>query len=161
VTPRIAKLAPDQYDRTRWGPGPWDDEPDIVEWLHPATRLPCLAARGTVGSWCGYVAIPEGHPDHGIDYGQLDEHYDIHGGLTWSSDSMPHAADSEGRWWWIGFDCIHSRDIAPELEATNRMFSSFSTEPYDDVLGPRSYKTLGYVEAEVSQLAHQVAARVA
>jgi hypothetical protein len=160
---RIALWVPDQYDRTNWGPGPWDDEPDIVQWLDPATRLPCYAARGSVGSWCGYVAIPEGHPDYGVEYDQLDQHYEVHGGLTWSSDDMPHAAEAEGNWWWIGFDCIHWQDIAPVLEATHRELFQRSGNPlWDDSrldsLRP-TYKTLGYVEAEVTQLAQQVAER--
>lgn len=54
-------------DRTGWPSGPWDDEPDRVEWRDEATGLPCLALRNDMfGSWCGYVAVPPGHPVHGL-----------------------------------------------------------------------------------------------
>ena len=51
-------------DRSDWLPGPWDDEPDRVEWRDEATGLPCLLRRGSpfIGVWCGYVALPPDHP---------------------------------------------------------------------------------------------------
>jgi hypothetical protein len=46
-----------------WGAGPWCDEPDRVEF--DAHGLPCLMQRIPMGTWCGYVAVPPGHPLHG------------------------------------------------------------------------------------------------
>jgi hypothetical protein len=41
-------------DKSAWGPGPWTDEPDKVQWTDTATGLPCLAKRNPRGGhWCG------------------------------------------------------------------------------------------------------------
>lgn len=49
-------------ERADWGPGPWQSEPDKVQWYDRVARLPCLAVRAwTTGSWCGYVGLPPGH----------------------------------------------------------------------------------------------------
>ena len=50
--------------------------------------------------FCGYVALPKGHPMHGQDYDNLS--VDCHGGLTYSN--------LEGNDWVIGFDCNHTYD---------------------------------------------------
>jgi hypothetical protein len=46
-------------DKRKWGPGPWMDEPDKIQYPDPETGLPCLAVRGPLGSWCGYVGKRE------------------------------------------------------------------------------------------------------
>ncbi len=48
-------------DKSEWGPGPWQDEPDKAQWLDAGSRLPCLIVRGPVGALCGYVGLPPGH----------------------------------------------------------------------------------------------------
>jgi hypothetical protein len=40
-------------DKSWWPRGPWDDEPDKVQWPDEATGLPCMVKRGPVGSFCG------------------------------------------------------------------------------------------------------------
>ena len=58
---------PTPIDKATWGDGPWQTEPDRVEWTHAG--LPCLALRNkTFGGWCGYAAVPPGHPLHGVGY---------------------------------------------------------------------------------------------
>jgi hypothetical protein len=37
-------------DRTGWPPGPWDDEPDRIEWIDEATGQPCLMRRNGFGA---------------------------------------------------------------------------------------------------------------
>jgi hypothetical protein len=59
-------------DKSTWDAGAWMDEPDKVEWRDEATGLPCLAVRGPMGAWCGYVGVPPDHPDHGSDYDGVD-----------------------------------------------------------------------------------------
>ena len=64
-------MTTEQIDRTPvnrdgWGPGPWDGEPDRVEFKHAG--LPCLLLRGPSGAWCGYAAVAPGHALHGVDY---------------------------------------------------------------------------------------------
>ncbi len=67
-------------DRSKWGSGEWDDEPDRVE-FKTKTGLPALIARGYGGVLCGYVAVPPGHAAHGKPFGDLD--VSVHGGLTY------------------------------------------------------------------------------
>lgn len=100
-------------DRSSWGPGPWDGEPDKVSWTDPATGRPCLAVRNPVGAWCGYVAVDPGHPLHGQDYDVPD--VVVHGGLTYAAYCREGATEAEGIChvprpgqphdvWWFGFD---------------------------------------------------------
>lgn len=51
----------------KWGAGPWLEEPDHVEFEHEG--VPCIIHRGPLGAWCGYAAVPPGHPWHGKEYG--------------------------------------------------------------------------------------------
>jgi hypothetical protein len=56
-------------DKASWGPGPWQDEPDKMQWPDPATGSPCLLVRSqTTGAWCGYVGVMPGHPAYGLHY---------------------------------------------------------------------------------------------
>jgi hypothetical protein len=73
-----------KIDRKDWGIGPWNNEPDKMQWQDAATGLACLAVRNDMGVWCGYVGIPEGHPWYGKGYEDLGD-VDVHGGLTYGS----------------------------------------------------------------------------
>lgn len=46
-----------QVDRSRWRPGPWDEEPDLAHWITAAGPA-ALAFRvvPAAGFWCGFVA---------------------------------------------------------------------------------------------------------
>lgn len=102
-------------DKSAWGDGPWQDEPDKAQWTDEATGLPCLLVRVPhSGHLCGYVGVPPGHPWHGKDYnacttrgvvemseeGFFDvpsgQYVDVHGGLTFADKCQPHP-DGEGR----------------------------------------------------------------
>jgi len=138
-------------DKATWGPGAWQDEPDRVEWRHAG--LPCLATRSLVGgNWCGYVAVPPGHPLHGTHYDGPD--VDVHGGLTYSgrcSGHICHVAQpgEPDDVWWFGFDCGHFLDVLPAMDARSRQYGLGTTRG--------TYKTLDYVQAETNQLAEQLA----
>ncbi len=75
----------DLMERKHWrDEGPWESEPDRAQWVTKA-GFHGLALRGPMGSWCGYVAVPAGHPWHGKDY--QDEalaDVEVHGGLTFA-----------------------------------------------------------------------------
>lgn len=110
-------------------PGPWVDEPDRVEWRHRG--LPCLITRQPEqGHLCGYVAVPPGHPWHGVHYRELSEVY-VHGGLTYADPCfenvchVPQQGEPDNVWW-FGFDCAHYGDLPPyqlahHLEAARRL----------------------------------------
>ena len=148
-----------------WPSGPWDDEPDKIQFEEPETGLPAIARRNQQGAWCGYVAVSEGHPWYGADY-WADEHLDkdiveivdVHGGVTYAGatqgkDSVlpnvqqlslsPSDEKCEGLWW-FGFDCAHYGDTSPAYDW------SFG--------GEYTYRTLDFVKAEITKLARQVAA---
>lgn len=63
-------------------PDPWDNEPDKVQWIDPATDLDCLAVRNPIGAWCGYVGVPNDHPYYGQPYDDIP--VSVHGGLTFA-----------------------------------------------------------------------------
>jgi hypothetical protein len=152
-------------DRTGWEAGPWDAEPDKVQWQDKVTGLPCLAVRNeTMGHWCGYVGISEGHPCFGKKYddyalGQLG----CHGGVTFSGfcqeDNKEHgvchvpASGEPERVWWLGFDCCHAFDFAPGLVATIKKVGG---KPWPD----NRYRDLWYVKRQCADLAKQLKATV-
>ena len=105
-------------DRAGWPPGPWDNEPDKVQWTDAATGLPCLIVRNDTGGLCGYVGVAEEHPYFGVDKNDLD--LGVHGGLTYSGLCQGHichvpAPGASDRVWWLGFDCAHWSDTVPGM----------------------------------------------
>lgn len=137
--------------------GPWDAEPDRVEWKS-ATGLDCLMVRHKSSlHWCGYVGVPKNHPDHGRFYDDVD--VDVHGGLTYADrcrGDVCHDADDGGSVWWLGFDCAHAWDLIPfhlafKYEIPN---SAGLFEAKDD-----TYRNVGYVKSEVENLALQLKKR--
>lgn len=89
-------------DKSDWGPGPWQDEPDKVAWVDPDTGLDCMAKRHErLGHWCGYVGVGPDHPwfrvgfgecadpEHGEECQLYCEHspaarVEAHGGITYA-----------------------------------------------------------------------------
>ena len=148
-------------DKSDWGDGPWQSEPDRAEWRDPQTRLPCLAIRNEFGgNWCGYVAVPPEHPAHGIDYDNVD--VDVHGGLTYANHCsgqichVPEPGEPDDVWW-LGFDCAHSQDIRPgglAWEAKHGL-------PGLSFGGYERYRDLHYVKRECARLAAQLKAQAA
>lgn len=163
-------------DKTTWGPGPWQDEPDRVEWYDG--DLACLALRHPgAGHWCGYVAVPPGHPWHGkseycpapdCDWESCPHRIDVHvhGGITFARGCAPKTEGVEPRTqvchvprpgepddvWWLGFDFHHSNDLAPAMAARERDLGFGE--------GWRTaYRDIGYVRAQCASVAEQ--ARVA
>jgi hypothetical protein len=137
--------------------GPWADEPDKAQWIDSATGLDCLIVRsGSSGALCGYVGVPPEHPWHGLYFDAVD--VQVHGGLTFADRCEEWAEDGRGVChvpepgrpadvWWFGFDCAHAFDLAPAYE--HRSPPVFGR---DDV-----YRDFAYVQAEVTQLAAQIA----
>lgn len=141
-------------DRSEWKQGPWDNEPDKIQWPDEATGLPCLIVRNDfVGALCGYVGVPQDHPAFGKQYDTLDVH--VHGGLTFANSCahgdeaenichVPGAGESDNVWW-FGFDCAHLYDAVPSA----RMPSFADHDIYRDV---------AYVTAQCEVLAAQLKA---
>lgn len=157
-------------DKATWAPGPWQDEPDKVQFTDPATGLPCLIVRNPQGALCGYVGVPPAHPWYGAPYGYQDgcpdEHVEVHGGLTFSGacqrddpeHGICHLPDpgEPDEVWWFGWDAAHAFDIAPGLEAWERAFLPPRLQQRSRLPG-EAYRDLAFVRAECTRLAAQLA----
>jgi len=133
------------YDKSTWPPGPWIDEPDRIAWRDEETDLNVIVKRQPTKAWCGYVAIPKGHPmREGLNLDDIE----VHGGITYGAEcdgdpanGVCHvAANGDDDVLWVGFDCAHYGDLVPGL--------------IDD----GEYRTVDYVVAETLSLARQVRA---
>lgn len=160
-------------DRSRWSPGPWDSEPDKIQWQDEATGLPCMVRRSPhMGFWCGYVGVPEGHPAFGQGYDDVT--VEVHGGLTFAEKCskgdeatsichVPGVGESDNVWW-LGFDCGHAGDLYPSRHPDFIADSYMKLgEMFDAMSGSgdesEGYRDLAYVRAEVTKLAAQLAAQ--
>jgi len=154
-------------DRASWPPGEWDSEPDLVEWRDKRTGYPCLVVRGPLGALCGYVGVPPEHPLHGKPYNDVDSQVNAHGGLTFASGCeeggnichVPLPGEPSDVWW-FGFDCAHSGDVSPGLLEVTRKVREAHPEfaELEDAGGMwrETYKTLAYVQGEVTALAAEL-----
>lgn len=98
--------APETRDRTGWARGPWDDEPDALDWTRG--QIICAIRRSKTGVLCGYIAVPPSHPWHGKHpIGHDDVRDEV--GFPWWEPTAEHP----GGWWALGFDCGHLHDIVP------------------------------------------------
>lgn len=159
-------------DKSAWGPGAWQDEPDKMQWQDEATGLPCLLVRHpTLGQICGYVGVAPGHPAHAKPYDDdVLCRVDVHGGLTFSGACstpeneahgichVPEPGEPEDVHW-LGFDCGHYMDLSPGLRATLRDIAAKNPGQFghDPVTWPETYRDAAYVMAECGALARQLA----
>ena len=144
MTIQFTETYTNHNDRSTWGRGPWDNEPeDKLVWKDDKTGLDCMMLRNGAGAWCGYVGVPESHEMFGVEYYQSTQimWLSVHGGITYSAgcaDHICHLGDEDGgHVWWFGFDCAHSTDRTP-----NPMWGSYG-----------EYRTKEYVIGEIQQLA--------
>lgn len=159
-------LEPVKFDRSEWGSGPWDNEPDRLDFEHAG--FACLLHRGPCGHWCGYVGVPEGHPYFGKSYDDVP--VDAHGGLTYSEKCAGHICHVPKPGmpdvvWWLGFDCAHSGDYTPSNGRYWGTGYPWPSEKYDHANAMsvidwhvEKYRTIDYVRAETQRLAEQLAA---
>lgn len=135
-------------DRTGWPRGPWDDEPNRVDFR--AHGLPCFLLRSnTTGTWCGYAGLPAGgamiEPDS----------LAVHGGVTYSGRCdppichVPEPGESDDVFWY-GFDCAHAFDLAPGLGRPCFVEELMRLEGC-------KYRDVAYARAETEALAAQLA----
>jgi hypothetical protein len=90
--------------------------------------------------------------------------FDVHGGLTYSDHCYGHICHdpAPGRpdtVWWFGFDCGHSGDYSPAMDALLAQYRI--RHPSGLPMGPGSrdevYRDRAYVEGEIARLAVQLA----
>lgn len=158
------------FPKTMWGEGPWQNEPDRLEFR--LRGYPCLLQRNVwvSGAWCGYVAVPPKHPYYRKPYNKLN-HVLVHGGLTYADHCqegghichIPKQGESD-KVWWLGFDCAHSDDFSPRSGAfLSRMSRQIAEETGVKDLAFLShyscpwetYKDVTYVVKQVLKLVRQ------
>ena len=136
----------DRYDidKSSWGDGPWQTEPNVIARIEKATGYETFIIRHKDhGALCGYVGVYRDHPAFKV-YHDLDNIY-VHGGLTYSALNEPiHSMKKEKPdIWWLGFDCLHFCDFSPA---------------YPQIFGDKKedYKTILFVQNEIINLALQL-----
>ena len=127
----------------------------VKEWTTEA-GLPAVAKLTPWGTFNGYIAVPEGHPLHGVDttdiFGDDNALADrvnraAHGGTTYAGPGLSGisgATDNTETAWWLGFDCAHHGDFSPVLDL--HMFELRDTYPdrtAEEVFG--TWRSLDYV----------------
>lgn len=150
--------------------GPWDSEPDRLEWRH-SSGLACLANRNDMGAWCGYVAIPPGHPLFGVIDTRGGDSFEVHGGITYSKvgrqgpiGHVPLPGESDDPHW-VGFDCGHASDLIPSFEIYSGSLEKIGlpkeAAPLFRSLRQRAagstYRDLPWVVEQTNSLADQIA----
>ncbi len=152
--------------RATWGPGPWEREPDYIYWTSQVGYPAAIRRSPVSGSLNGYVAVPEGHPYHGLDWQTLELGVEPHGGLTYAG----HMTLVE-LGWWLGFDSAHAYDHMPAIEALchslrgPQHWARYAVqgqpvpEPFQGLGG--TYRPLAYMMAETESLARELHAAAA
>lgn len=136
-------------DKSTWKTGPWQQEPDRIEWVDDTTGLFCLILRKPSGVLSGYVGVPKDHlfflkPHHllrlwvhrGLSYCNLSQG-DNETGIRYT----PGLKDP-GSLWWFGFSCDSEDDLFPS---------------YRGSMG--EYRDIEYVTQEIASLIEQIEER--
>lgn len=110
----------------------WFTEPAEHDFFAQGYRCE-IKRHPRLGHLNGYIYLPEGHPDFGKDYNEVD--VSVHGGLTYAEGGC------------FGFDCAHGGDLSPALE--NMMAQTPSTGVQD------IYRNMAFVEKQLRSLARQ------
>ncbi len=164
-----------KVDKSTWARGPWDDEPDRVDFI--AEGFACLALRHPDhGHFCGYVGVPREHPLYGrlhadiagLELGGWEINYAApcdEGGLVCHTPPPGMPADV----WWIGGDFGHWNDRCPGRDARLREAiegaEARGLYPVSRALKETSferemvqYRDLVYVRAQIVLLARELRA---
>ena len=87
----------------------------VKKWIHAG--LDCIILKhDKMGHLCGYVGVPQHHPDYAKDYDDVD--VQVHGGLTFAAQGgLPTCKLPKKTTKWFGFDCAHAGDKIPNMSA--------------------------------------------
>jgi len=156
-------------DKSAWGDGPWQQEPDWIAWIDGETAFPCMIVRGPLGTLNGYVGVAINNDAFGHSLDDLSSVLSIHGGVTYAEPHQPGSLNPEYSTieqieglvgtWWIGFDTGHWNDVTPVQVQLPALVAALSLS---DILGTTSnrgeYRTVAFVRAECLNLAGQLSA---
>lgn len=158
---------------------PWETEP--TEATFEEAGLRCLMLRGPMGAWCGYVAVPAGHPLFGKGYDaeianppdallsrplDVDKVGAINVFCAMASDKPLAEACSLSLLIDVHGGLTYADDAAPRRDADGMWWFGFDCAHAGD-LSPRMferygdngiYRDMAYAERETRSLARQLAA---
>lgn len=139
-----------RIDRSNWGKGPWDNEPDfeVFQICGAGWNYLGIVRRLPMGNLSGYVMQLVDDPCYNFTMNDCSD-LDVHGGVTFGN-THPDIANLTtvqfDNLWFIGFDCGHANDFTPGLD--NRLHGYHGTLTY------RDWK---FVKQQVISLAEQIA----
>lgn len=168
--------SPPPCDKSGYGDGPWQREPDSEAWTDIETGYRCgIIRHPKFGSLGGYVRVPDNHPLAGKSYsaratipaGWMERHVNIDqdvGAINVFCASLKmteteaelclllfcHGGLTYGDDGWLGFDCGHAGDLQPGIKYMLRQ-AGVSTRINGDV-----YREFPYVKAQCTRLAKQI-----
>ena len=172
-------------DKSTWGPGPWQSEPDKVQWKDETTGLPCLIVRGPSGALCGYAGVEKKHPAFGRGYDDgwsvwtQDENDElverppiypslaevsVHGGLTFSGPCQEYAEakgvchiPEPGEPDNIWWFGFDCAHSGDLTPGSDARMAEIGVPRFDFAAFGYIYRDLAYVQAEVERLAQALA----
>jgi hypothetical protein len=165
-----------KVDKSTWGAGEWQNEPDRVDFVHAG--FACLALRHPEhGHFCGYVAVPREHPLYGLPHDEISGGIDFHMGINYAAPCdegglvchVP-APGMPADVWWIGGDFGHWQDVCPARDARLRETAAAARSRgladmaalFERVIETPGvmvvYRALPYVRHEIESLAEQLRA---
>ena len=125
-------------------------EPDEKIWTDKYSGYKCKIIRhAELGHLCGYVQIPKTHIYAG-GYDETEEDFilHVHGGITYQGPLQQEGKAAI----WLGFDCGHYLDKAPEWFTSERIKKINSLYNGENT----TYRTMEYVVNECAELAKQL-----
>lgn len=145
-------------DKSEWGEGPWQDEPDELNYEERGFR--CLLIRSVFGAWVAYVEIPKDHPWYMNEDTPIYS-IDVHGGVSYYGNNYHDTP------WLIGFDCNHFTDYMPgretemrrdpELYRMHKKIESFRRKAFSNPEAlQRTYKDIEFVKEQISHMIDQL-----
>lgn len=145
----------EKLDRSSWGSGPWDNEPDYHEVRYRGYKI--VLVRSNLGFWCSYIGIPT------KSKWSTEEYYDqinTAWGVTWNETALPWG-ESEKDTFYIGFDYGHSSDYVPGISIPNSVHPAVMERlmciaPHYLPTNKTNYKTMKHVIQDMKRVVKQI-----
>lgn len=137
--------------------GPWDkdieeypyhgeteeERKEKYEWIDEETEYKCSIKRNMYWNWLGYVELPKNHPYYDKNYVDIEQNFNVHGGLTYGENGK------------FGFDSGHLEDLSPGKIYMDHQMNDELTRFRNMYNRVASYRDYDYVKKEVKKLALQ------
>ena len=137
-------------DKSDWGTGSWQEEPDKKQWRDEATGLPCLIVRNHSGALCGYVGVPPEHRLYQSSYDADGVDVEVHGGLTFASLCAPTLTHEAWEKWRASVYAGRAEaERFPEGDAARRLKENAEAlENYEIAVANREAQAICHIPSE-------------